>query len=191
MKVVDIIALASTMVGKDDFALAIKEALEANASLSDDDFTEYEKFLSCYNITASELAEEHLPLNFTEELTSTDGKYYYNDFKYPPLRIKSVYRSVNAIDYNIYSEFLYADSDKIKVTYEYQPIKVTDFNDEVCPFKNTIISERLIALGVASEYCLITGMYEAAVLLRDRFTKSLEQTLVKRKVPRIKQRTWF
>ena len=191
MKVVDIIALASTMVGNDDLATAIKEAVDSDSVLSDDAQAEYDKFLTCYNITVQELSEEHVPLLATEQLSSPDGRFYYKDFKYQPLRIKSVYKSINSINYKTYAEYLYAQADSIEVTYEYAPKKATGFSEEICPFKNTIVSERLIALGVASEYCLIVGMYEAAIMLRDRYAKSLEQSLVKRRVSRIKQRMWF
>ena len=191
MKVVDIIALAATMVGDDRLALCIKEAVEGGSSLTDEDEAEYKKFLTCYNITVSELSEEHLPLCYEEELYSSDKRFSYCDFTYQPLKIKSVYKSINPIDFKIYAEYLTADSDKITVNYEYQPLKTVEFNDDVCPFTNTIIGERQIALGVASEYCLIKGMYEAAIMLRDRYAKSLEQTLVKRRVSRIKQRMWF
>lgn len=198
MKVGKIIALASFLQGNEKLADKITSAYKGEEPLNSEDAEEVKKLISCYNITVSELSEEYLPLIYQEDLNSNDNKFYYSNFTKTPIEIKSVYKKSTdcltgketSLDFKVYPTYFEANDNTVSVEYEYLPKYASDINEE-SEYLNSVISDRVLAEGVVAEYCIIKGMFEQALMWRDRFVKSVQSCILKRKVKKIKPRGWF
>lgn len=151
---------------------------------------EAEKLLNCYNLVVSELCEEYLPLIHTETLTSTSGRFYFTEFSKTPLEIKQVFNAVGEeITFKKTPLYIETECNTVTVSYVFYPEEAT-INDESV-YSGTKISQRILALGVAREYLLVSGFFEEAVSFDKRFTESLAQVLLKNSGVVIRARSWF
>ncbi len=190
MKVGSILSLSAFLTGNKKLADKITEVLNKQEVFTKEEKEQVGDLLKCYNITVSELSDEYLPLTYKEDLTSADKRYYYKDFSKQPLEIKSVYRSDIPLKFNVYPTYFTTSEEECTVVYEYLCKPCADIEDE-SEFTDTVLSERVIAEGIVSEYLINTGMYEEAILWRDRYIKSLQSCLLKRKINKIKPRGWY
>ena len=167
MQVSDVIISALNLLGRNELSKALSE----NAELDEEGTETVNTLLYCYNAVEDELARKYVPLNAKEDLTSYSGKFYYKDFAHPPVKIKRVLSGGNEIDYQLLTEYMAVNATKITVEYEFAPSKkqldgVSDFGLE--------ISEHLLALGMAAEYCLINGEIEAAELWESKYRSQID-----------------
>lgn len=190
MTVGNILSTSAFLLGDEKLSNKIDQHLKDDTPFSKEEKEEVDKLLKCYNITIQELSEEYLPLTFTEELKSDTNKFYYKDFKKVPIEIKSVYRSVIPLNFKVFPTYFVTDGNTCTVKYCYLYMPKTDLKEH-CEYENSLITKRIIAEGVVSEMLLNKGMFEQALLWRDRYTKSLQNALLKRKIKKVKARGWY
>ncbi len=178
------------MMGNKKLSDKITQVTSGEERFTKEEKEQVDDLLKCYNITVSELSEEYIPLIFKEDLKSTDKRYYYKDFKKQPVEIKSVYRSDIPLNFKVYPTYFTAEEPECTVVYEYCYKPVNDITEEG-EYLDSVITDRVIAEGVVSEALINAGMYEQAILWRDRYTKSLQSCMLKRKVNKIKPRGWY
>ncbi|MDE7082476.1 MAG: hypothetical protein K2O89_02075 [Clostridia bacterium] len=164
MKVKDIIATALRFVGREEIS---RKLLSPNAAEGENDeetetspFTAeetevIETLLYCFNSVEDELARSYIPLTTEEVMSSENGIYAFADFKLRPVKIVSVISDGKSVKYSLTTKSLVCDKAEITVIYGYAPLK-KGLDDE-SEFSSLISSERLVAAGTASEYCLIDG----------------------------------
>ena len=161
MKVKDVITSALRLIGRSEL---ISDLSDPSLSEEEDAAEVIETLLYCFNAVEDELSRKYIPLSTSEELRSSDNKFYYSNFSQNPVKIKRVTVNGNKADFEIYTKFMVVKGNKIKVDYEYSPRRKTldgdsEYGDEV--------GEYLIALGMAAEYAAINGEAEAS----DRWEK--------------------
>lgn len=185
MKVKDVIISALNILGRSDIAAALKKGETLGAEAGDT----VETLLYCFNATEDELARKYAPLNASEELISPDSKFFFSDFSRPPVRIKRVLADGRETECEIYTRYLTAPATKITVEYEYAPLKKnldgeSDFGADT--------GEYLLALGAASEYCLVNGEIEAAEIWESKYRREIDGA--QKRLPscgRIPPRRWI
>lgn len=190
MKVGKILSLAAFMSGNNELSEKLDMATAGNYEFTEEESCEVKNLIECYDITVSELNDERLPLLYKETLTSSDGKFYYGTFEKTPLEIKSVYKSDIPLKFKVYPKFFTCGENECTVEYNYL-VKSVKSLDEECVYDGTAITPRIIAEGVVSELYITLGMFEEALMWRDRYLGSVAKVVLKRKVEPIKPRGWF
>ncbi|MBR1891181.1 MAG: hypothetical protein IJ811_01640 [Clostridia bacterium] len=182
MTIKDILELTCVYCGKEDLAKRLKQD---KIPFEND---EVQKLVGCYDLVTRELSEEVLPVYATEILTSPDGVYYFSQFSSVPKQIVKVTRDGKAVKFSVSFDRVTTDSDRVEITYDRLIKKANDFSD-VCEYTDTDVSERMLALGVASEYMLISGLFDQAESYRRRYERAVESVLLKRNKV-LKARRW-
>lgn len=167
MEVKDVIISALNILGRGELATKLSQ----NNELDEEGAETVNTLLYCFNAVEDELARKYMPLSTAEDLTSHSGKYYYTDFAHTPVKIKRVLANGKEIGFTLLTEYMSVNASKITVEYEFAPSKkqldgTSDFGLE--------ISENLIALGIAAEYCLINGEIEAAELWEKKYRSRID-----------------
>ncbi|MBO4572900.1 MAG: hypothetical protein J5762_03960 [Clostridia bacterium] len=182
MTVKDIIYYSCLMCGKEELAEKIADGAVPDLN------PEIVRFLNCYNLTVMELSEDVEPLVFKESMYSADGNYAYENFTKPPKEIISVTSDGKNVAFNVLPDKIETDVTHCEITYDYRAHRATGLN-ETCEYDENVFSSRVLAMGVASEYLLISGLYEEAMTWRERYEKAIE-TFVIGKKRRIRSRVW-
>lgn len=146
--------------------------------------------LCAYNTIADEIARDFIKLTRCEDFSVVDGEIKLKKFSDNPLKIISV-KSMggDVVSAKIYPDKIITDLSQASVEYVYSPPK-RQLDDE-CDFTYSEIGYRVLGLGTAAQYCLISGMYEEAVIYNDKFIDAMKNAMFNRKKPKIKGRVWF
>ena len=158
MKVKDIIMAACRFVGREDIAeqlFYVEEEYEDDIEFTDEQREVYDTLMYCFNAVEDELARNYIPIETEETMSSENGVYDFADFSLKPVKIISVKSGGKPVKYSQTAFSLTADCAEITVKYGYAPVKKGLFGDS--EFSPYLLSEKLVAAGVASEYCLIHG----------------------------------
>lgn len=190
MTVGQIISIATFLTGKKTLSKKIDESLKGVDSFNDEELSELENYYKYYDLTISELSQEYYPLIYKEDLKSGSGKFFYEDFTKVPLEIKSVNRSIIPIKYHVYPKYFICDDTECTVEYVYLPKEGKSLT-QTCEYEKSPIPARVIAEGIVSEALMNEGLYEEALSWRDRYVKSLQNCLLRKKVKRVKARGWY
>ena len=182
MTVKDVIYYACVMCGRENLSGQIAEGVIP------DDNPEIRKMINCYDLTVMELSENIEPLIMTERLCSPVGEYYFADFSKTPKQILKVEVDGKKVDYTLRPDKMIVSAVECDVTYDYRVKPTVSLSDEVEYDENTF-SARVLAMGVAAEYLLVSGLFDEAISWRERYEKAVE-TYVLTKSKRMKARRW-
>lgn len=168
MKVKDIIIYACRLIGRDDVAAAFLSGETLTAEQSET----VETLLYCQSAVEDELARFYFPLVREEQLASADGQYEFSSFALPPVKILSVKSGGAEVNYRLLTKGIKAEANQITVTYGYSPQKknISDESEYSAP-----IGERLIAAGVAAEFCVINGEVKEAELWEGVYRREIDR----------------
>ena len=151
---------------------------------------EVNTLVDCYNIVAEELSTIYPKIIQSQKLTIVDGVLKYTQFIYSPVKILSVKdMDGNDVKCTILPTEIRAESGRVAIDYTYIPVKRK--LDENSDFKNTPFKERILAYGVATEFCLIKGAYEEASMWHDKYTSGIKNSLAIKNANKIKGRVWW
>ena len=185
MLVSDVIKAAFEFVGRADVAEAV----------SDGSYTENDEFsraaecaLHCYNAVEDELARGFFPLVKEEELTAEDGRIYYTSFAGTPVRILAVISDKGQIGYRICPKYIEVKDGTYTVRYTCCPAKKQ--MDSASDYSGYPVGERLMAYGVAAEYCLICGNFEEIECWENRYKDEIERLRPHERPRDIRARRW-
>lgn len=183
MKVKEVLALAAANLGREDLASAVSAA-DAKAE------GELKTLLGCYNTVENEVALDYYPLIRSEQMQIADGKIYYTMFSRTPVCIYGVRTSAGrALPYEKFSDRLETEKRRgpYTVVYSYAPsAKALGAEAEA----DARVSPRLLALGVACEFCLVTGRPGEAKLWESRYRDALSAAGRTRKRLAMRSRRW-
>ncbi len=183
MKVKQIMSLAAELCGRRDVADFLNKGIAADTAAAE---REGETLLRCYNLTENEIALDYLPLKRTEMLES-DGMIPFTAFTAAPLEVFSVFNEAGEkLSFSLVEEGLRVRAGKAVVTYSYRPA-VKEEDDE--PSISGRAGERVLALGTACEYALMSGMLDAASLLDRRYRDAIA-CACRERGGRMKMRRW-
>ena len=170
MTVREIAEEAAILIGiMDLYSYLTDEGIPDNASQAEKDT---DILVRCVNIVLGEIANEYVPLKKTAEIESDDGLIRYEDFGDVVLDILAAEdEHGNNLKYSLYPDYFKVRPGKVKVEYTYLPER-KKLDDEV-DYKSGRVTGRIIAYGVAGEYCLINGDYEEAYMWDKRYKDGL------------------
>ena len=184
MTVKEVIALAAENLGRDDLSAEI-------AAMSGEAEGEVKSLLRCYNLVENEVALDYCPLKKTEQFALVSGSLFFTRFSSAPVDVYKVEDAAGRdVKFELYPTHLYCrelDSAKVNVTYSYTP-KEKKLSGE-SEFSGRV-SARLLALGVASEFCLSCGQYQEAAIWEKRFRDALRAAQLLRRKLCVRSRRW-
>lgn len=176
--------------------MTVREVLQLAASLLDETElvsgegeigSDEDLLLECFRVIENEIALDYFPLKLTEHVVFTDGKLLFTKLSRTPADVHSVKRMGRAVKFRILYDRLEADCDEADVTYSFIP-KTKEITDD-CDFSGKV-SPRLMAYGVASEYCLAKGRYEAAKAWGLKYREALRAAGILRRALSVRSRRW-
>jgi hypothetical protein len=149
-----------------------------------------ELLVRCLNLVYNELASDYVPLKHSEEVLVEDGEIDINTLE---KRLISVLKLANKdgknVKYKVYPTAIKIENGTYDLEYSYLPNEV-ELTDSIEEFGGKL-TERIIAYGVASEYTLISGLFDEAELWKKRFLDSLIVATGKKSEIKMPARRWF
>lgn len=144
----------------------------------------------CLNLVYDEIATDYIALTATEDVEVTKKEI---DLESLTKRLVSVVRISDTngklCKYKMYPSFILIANGNYSLTYSYMPTSVT-INDDIENFSGKL-TERIAAYGVASEYCIISGLFEEAYMWESRFKDSLLVAKRNKHEINMPARRWF
>ncbi len=129
----------------------------------EDGKTETDVLLKCFNLVENELALEYFPLLCEDEVESDTGKIDYYALSNQVVRVIKVADCYgNEAAFKLFPEYIKTAAGKVKITYSYTPKQ--KFLDDEGSYITAKVSVRMMAYGIAAEYCLACGLYEEAAV---------------------------
>ena len=182
-RVKDVLRLAASLCGREDLAAFLGSGIgEDAAALA----AEEETLLRCYNLTEYELASDYLPLRRSETLCS-DGQVAYAALSREPLEIVRV-RGADGqrLRFVAGEEGVRVRAGEVTVEYNYRPTvkRQGDFPESAAG------GARLLALGTACEFALMSGRLETASLLDRRYRAAIAAAC-RGRGGRLRMRRWI
>lgn len=183
MKVIQIMASAARLCGRQDLAEFLERGFTEDVSAAE---REAETLLKCYNLAENEIALDYLPLENAETVGS-DGTVPYSALSLPPVEILAVYGEGGAkLPFTVGADGIRVQAGRVRVCYSYRPRVKTAADDAEA---NNRAGERVLSLGTACEYALMSGMFDAAQLLDRRYRDALA-CACRERGGRLKMRRW-
>lgn len=182
MTVGNVIYYALIMCGKEDVA-----NLVLSGGIPDDN-AEIVRMLNCYNLTVLELSEQVEPLVTTEEATSADGVYPFTALSKPVKEVLDVTADGKRVKFVVKADGIVTDVGRCEITYDYRAKKATSLSDAI-EYEEKVFSPRVLAMGTASEYLLISGLYDECMAWRKRYEDAVELRVLG-KSGTVKARRW-
>lgn len=183
MLVRDVIKEAGELIG---IATAVNGFLDGEKDVGE---KEVETLLSCYKLVENELALDYYPLVTEEEIATDTGKLDFGILKKPVVRFLAV-RDVYGkhLPYDLYVGYLKTKPGILKIKYTYTPTAKKEING-VCECALGV-SSRMMAYGVASEYCFISGLYEDGEIFAKKYREAISAVYRAQKSKTIASRRW-
>lgn len=184
MSVKDVLILAARLLERNELS---EEIARGGSALS----AEAETLLSCYNLVEHEVALDHFPLKKRERFAVEGGRLPYTAFSLTPVKIHSVEDGCGrTLKCSVFPDSLHLPEDctEAVVVYAYSPAdktltQETEFGDR--------ISKRLLAYGVASEYCLTAHRFEEGKIWGERYRDALQAAGILHRPLSMRSRRWI
>jgi len=146
----------------------------------------------CTNLVVDELACDYFPLLIVEKVESQQRKIDFSSLAKTILKVFALKDEFGAnIPYKTFPTYLLLGKDqKCDLTYSYaptQPQTITQALDIV----SSVLTPRIVAFGVAKEYCLLKSLYDQADYYNARFVNALENVKTKQSSIRLPKRRWI
>ncbi|MCL1945430.1 MAG: hypothetical protein FWF56_06485 [Firmicutes bacterium] len=142
----------------------------------------------CANLVYSEIATEYASLVATELLTVDGEVLEYRKFGRSVLEILSVSCKGRRTKFKLRPDGLILDNGRYSIEYRYLPDKC-NFEQEI-EYKAGAINARILAFGTITEYCIISGLQDDAVMWDGRYRQSLFGIVLKGE-KKIKPMRWL
>lgn len=170
MLVSDVIKTALALLDRQDVA----DMVSSQTYSSDEEASRLVgALLHCFNAVEDELARGFFPLETEETLVASGGKIYYTAFSETPVKILSLTSGGKEIDHVICPKYIEVKAGAYSVKYVFAPSKKE--LDGESDFTGYPVGERLMAYGVASEYCHISGDIGQAESWESRYRAEIER----------------
>ncbi len=178
MTVREVLTLAASFLDEKDLASAL-----AGSSVTG----EAETLLTCFNVVENEIALDDYPLKRTETFAFQSGTLPFSDFSVPPVDVCAVRSGGQRLAFTLSPDGVLCDCSSAEVTYSYAPKKKGIGDSSELGGK---ISPRLMALGVASEYCFVKGRTEEGKIWGVKYREALKSAGILRHPLSVRSRRW-
>lgn len=151
---------------------------------------EIDGIIYCINLVVDELACDYFPLLHTQNISSSNGKIYYSQLEKTILKIFSLKDSNISVPYKLFPDHISIDYDSnFTLTYSFAPTAPQSISGDL-QLIGAQITPRLLAYGVAREYCIFNSLYEQADYYNSRFISAINTASKKRSI-KWRKRRWF
>ena len=166
MTIKEILQTVATITARKD----VKEYLNnTNIDTSENTVETVNSLIELTNLVINELACSYIPAITLEKAIATKGKVYYRDLLKTPLKVlRVVDESGENVPFKTFPEFISVDGVCVWIEYEYAPDK-KGLDEDIC-YMEKDLPMRVLAYGVASEYCITEGAFDEAVMWHKRYT---------------------
>lgn len=196
MTVKDVVELSAVylqledVLSTSDFASSINAITNSALEVSEITQRNLNLLIRCTDLTLKEIATDFLPLKKKVIINTNDKKLEYADFASPVLKIIEVKKHGKKIDFKLFSTYIeLSQSGEIEVVYNALPASVSSLAANIDEVAN-IVEPRILAYGVAKEYCYISSLYDEGAMWEEKFKNALA-SLTKSRVTKVKARRWF
>lgn len=144
--------------------------------------------LQCYNLIENELALDYFPLIAEDEVQTNTGMVDFSNLSCAMTKIWGVTdMNGEAVKYRLFPKYIKTQPGRLKIRYIYAPQEKTA--DEECEFA-AAVSKRMVAYGMAAEYCMHMGLYEEADAWDKKYKGAIEAAYKGTPCKRISSRRW-
>ena len=185
MFVKEVLAVAAATAGRSDLATEIeKESPDVDAEIL--------RLVRCYNLVENEIALDYFPLKHEETVTALDGIIPYSQLEFAPVTVFTV-TGIGGDPLNFETRPAHILLSGMKgqrqmiLSYSYSPKEKLITEDASFGEK---ISARLLAFGVACEFCLSNGQYAEAATWEKKYREALRAANVSRRRLSVRSRRW-
>lgn len=162
----------------------------ADASANDGLSEDAQLIIDCVKSTVEEIADEFIPLMRVATATAVDREIVLSDLDENVNRVFSVKSGERERAFKCrYDRLIVPQDGDYAVAFSVAPAFGT-LNDDIC-YTHSLISTRIIAFGVARDFCIITGRTDEANVWEQRFKAALESKLSTKKFIKLKRRGWY
>lgn len=183
MTVKDIIKKTAVFLGRE----RVLAFLETGETTDTDVYACINTLTRCANIVINELACTYISMKKKETVQTDNGRLYFSALSETVLKIESVKYGTEETSYKICDEYI--DTLFPTVTIEYSYIPSNYGIDDVTGYSERDIPSRVIAYGVAAEYCLTERAFDESVMWHKRYSDSISEALKPKNV-KIKDRSF-
>lgn len=190
MTVKDVVALAAGCLSRDDLISALDKE---ESALSEDEKLELDALLRAYNFVENEVALDYCPLKKEETVEVTENKIYYSELSGVPVNIRKVVCGGYLQRFGTYPAYIRISDGwigKASVVYDCIPSTKTSLDEESEFSTETGVSARLLAYGVAAQFCLVNGENGRAATWDKRFRDALLAKNLLRRTMSVRSRRW-
>lgn len=147
---------------------------------------------NCLNLCINEISNEHLFLLNEEQITVIDNNFSLTSLSKNAINVKKIETIYGTnIEFLILNSAIKVKSGTYNILYNYSPSDIELSETSTCEDFDGKISAKALAYGVCKEYCLITGLFEEAVMWNDQFQQSLLVAKRNKNSIILKQRRWL
>lgn len=185
----DVIKIVCVFLQKEE--LLDVEELGGSEAASESELKELNHMLRCLNLVINQIASDYIPLKFIETVTPVNGKVLFTSLNKKLIEVLRVEDKFGIrVNFKLYPEFLETINGDISITYSYEPENISNINQDLESFSQKI-GERVIAYGVAMEYCFICGLHDDASIWEKRFKDALLIAARKKSEIKLPKRRWI
>lgn len=172
MTVKEIIKTSATLLGREEVVKYI-DGGQGDA----DTLSKVNVLTRLINLVINELAGSFIPMIKSEEISVLNDKIYYKDLSENLLNIVSVTdMHGNEISYEKKHEYIAVNLKNAIVEYEYLPANY-GLEDSV-GYEENQVSSRVLAYGLAAEFCITEGAFDEAVMWHKRYADGIERLCI-------------
>ncbi len=156
-----------------------------------DDENKLEKAKNCLELILQEIASEYCGCVYQEKVNIESNEcLLFSNLTKTLLSIKSVRKDGKNVPFKAYPDCLsVSEGGEYMICYNYMP--TIDLTSEEISGFSPMVSNRVVAYGVAAEYLLNEGRYEEANLWDSRYKDGLQAITRKSSTMVMKRRAWF
>ncbi len=174
MTAIDVLINTGILIGRPDIVSYFGEQI----NVGEETYEDIQFLLKIIGLVISELSATYLPLISKQFVTFYDGYLPYGELYGKVVKIINVYdREGNNVDFIDATEEISLKDNKsyaeLFVEYQYLPEEITEESE--IGYQERDIPARVIAYGVAAEYCISQGKFDEAVMHHKRYMSELQE----------------
>lgn len=185
MTLKEIVKISSVFLGRQ----RVTDYLEKGGETDDLTLNTIDTLTRLANMVIRELNDGFLPMVKQEELEVKDGRLYFSSFSERVTEILSLTdKNGDTPLCKFKSEYIELSESQVIVEYKYLP-SVYGLED-VVGYKDSEISEVVLAYGVTAEFCLTEKNFDESLMWHERYSEAINR-IIKPKNATIKRRSFF
>ena len=184
MTIKEIVRSAAYMLGKTD----VVSHLDGNTNVGSETLQSTSLLANLCTLVLDELSSTYLPMVKKETVSSSSGKYPFNQFREKVIKVVAVYNmDGEKIDFSLDEHYVLTNASKCTIEYEYAPKNYT--LEDTIGYSEMDVAVSILAYGVAAEYSISQELFEQAVMYHKRYVDAIAEICLP-KNKKIKARSW-